>query len=200
MDGQIDAELASDRAKLRKQELAGIADRAWAFYAADLAATELDTDEAKAELAALAARVAKHDRELSKWARPLFGDEPGAAEVLDDIARGRGRRDDADDVLRLVKLFRKGWEQIEAKQLVSAETLDEAEADAKQLLDHLSTSASDPARDLAARAYSAWARDYQELKDLGRYIARADADAAARFPGIHTAISRASKKPEPEPE
>ena len=42
-------------------------------------------------------------------AKPLFGDDPIHAQTLRDISRGTGRRDDADDVLRLVTLFSESW-------------------------------------------------------------------------------------------
>jgi hypothetical protein len=68
---------------------------------------------------------------------------------------------------------------------ITREYLDAAEADATRMVEFLSGKDSAQARDLAGRAFTAWARDYRELMALGRYLARHEPDATARFPGIH---------------
>jgi hypothetical protein len=186
----IDAELSPERAALRKAELAGLDDRAWVFYAADLRASEPDPDAIRARRSELSEQVAGHDRTLMMWAAPLFHDDPARAETLQDISPGTGRRDSAEDVLRLVELFRGAWDQVGGQTPVDEAMLAKAEADAAALLNLLRGDAKSPARLLATQAYTAWARDYDELVDLGRYLTRHDADSSARFPGIH-AVPRA---------
>lgn len=198
IDPRLDAELHEDRVKQRRAQLAKLGDRAWAFYAADLRTTEALSDTARARRDALAERVAEHDRTLFKWASPLFGDEPAAAENLRDIARGTGRRDSGEDVLRLVKMFRDAWPEVKGLTPVSAAMLDEAEGEATELLELLRPGAGNPARELAARAYSAWHHDYNDLLGVGRYLSWGERDSTTRFPGIHNPASRPTTN-EPQP-
>ena len=185
----IDQELSPVLAMQRKLELGRLDTRAWTFYKADLAAEELFANVVRKQRRVLARAVAEHDRFLFKWATPLFGDDPEHAETLRDISRGTGARDDAEDVLRLVALFRSNWEQVEAlQQAVTRPYLDKAAADATRQLDVLRNGTSNPARKLADAAYSLWYRDYYELMHLGRYLCRGDLDAVSRFPGVREAM------------
>lgn len=190
IDEQLDVELNDERAATRRKEAAGLDLRAWVCFAADLEADGVFADTVKQRRDALAVRVAAHDRTLFKWAKPLFEDDH--AETLADIQRNNGRRDAAEDVLRLVKLFRDNWAAAAGKSGITQAYLDEAALDATTLLDLLRPSKLNPARDLAARAYTAWATDYNQLMELGRYLTRDEADSATRFPGIHSVSGRAS--------
>lgn len=88
----------------RPEHVVGVS-RAWVYYGTDLRAEEIRSNKARKERLKLAKTVAGHDR-LIGWAWPLFGSDPEDAETLRDISRGTGRRDDAEDVLRLVDLYR----------------------------------------------------------------------------------------------
>jgi hypothetical protein len=181
-----------------RNELGRLPERAQAFYAADLLAEEAYTPAEEQERRQVFERVAEHDRTLLKWARPLFGDHPGRAQILDDIQRGTGHQDSAEDVVRLVALFRGNWAEAEGQTPITGEHLDAAEADATRMLEFLSGKNAAEARDLVRRAFTAWAWDYREIMALGRYLARDEPDVAIRFPGIHaerTGVRRGKNEP-----
>jgi hypothetical protein len=181
---ELAARLSAGDAKQRREELERVPLRAQAYYAADLLAEEAYADERGKRRRQLFDRVAEHDRTLMKWARPLFGDDAELAALLDDIQHGTGHQDSADDVIRTVGVFRGHWSQAAGQTPITEAYLDEAEADATQMLESLSQGKPQEARDLARRAYAAWHADYQEIIALGRYLARHEADAAASFPGV----------------
>ncbi|HVI03707.1 MAG TPA: hypothetical protein VM869_33675 [Enhygromyxa sp.] len=197
MIDMIDAVLTPALAEQRKLEIKRLDTRAWVFYQADLAAEELHADISRKARRLLAKAVRGHDRLLLAWAVPTFGEDPEHAETLRDISRGSGRRDDAEDVLRLVALFRANWAEAAAKQKrITKAYLNEAAADAAKQLHLLRNGASNPARILADAAYSLWAQDYNELMQLGRYLTWRDDDSALRFPGIHEPASRSASEEE----
>lgn len=173
-------------ASLRKKQLAGLDNRAWVFYAADLIAEDLDSSTSKAERAVLAKAVREHDAKLMTWANPCFGDDPVLAATLRDISRGTGRRDDAEDVVRLVRMFKANWARAEARQKeITKDFLKTASADARKQLAILASQSNDPARKLADSAYALWQSDYNDLMQLGRYLTWTEDDSTQRFPGIH---------------
>jgi hypothetical protein len=182
---QLDQVLAPAHAEQHKAALMRLDTRAWVFYAADLAAREIHANTARKQRRALAKVVASHDRFLSKWANVLFGDDPEHAASLRDISRGTGRRDDAEDVLRLVALYRANWDQVkDLQKAVTEARLEQAVADATRQLDYLRNGVTNPARQLAEAAYSLWHADYNALMQLGRYLTWRDGDSLERFPGI----------------
>jgi hypothetical protein len=180
----LDEELSPARAEQRKAELARIDNRAWIYYAADIAAGERHSNIGAAEAAKLAITVNEHDHYLLGWATPMFGKDPRHAATLRDISRGHGRWDDADDVQRLVTLFRSNWDQVKENPWVTEEYLDTAAADAAKQLDYLRSRKNNKARRLANAAFAMWYFDYNELMKLGRYLARDDDDWRERFPGV----------------
>lgn len=191
-------QLHPEVAKLRQDQILGLRGRARVFYAADLSSESKTEDTVNNEIAALAAVVAGHDRKLFKWAKPLFEDDPVKAATLTDIARGRGKTDDANDVLRLSMMFRQNWGMAKGKTEVDEKLLDEAEAAAHALLELLASDAANPAKGLAARAYTAWYRDYVQLRRLGLYLFGDLPDARQLFPGVSSGNSRrAPVVPEP---
>jgi hypothetical protein len=184
----IEEELSPARAEQRNAELKRLDARAWIYYAADLAATEVHSNVNRKQRDLLAKTVKGHDKFLFKWAVPFFSDDPGHAETLRDIARGTGRRDDAEDVLRLVSLFRSnpsGWSEVkDGDKKLDKAYLDQAHADATKQLDYLRNGVANPARIVADAAYSLWFFDYDELMQLGRYLTRRQVDSLDRFPGV----------------
>ena len=180
----LDQVLAPAYAEQRKLELKRLDTRAWVYYAAELAAEGPNSNLTKAQAAKLAIEVAKHDRYLFGWAVPMFGSDPTHAATLRDISRGSGKRDDAEDVERLVTLFSDNWDQVKDNPWVTKAYLDNAATDAAKQLDYLRNRAKSPARKLADAAYALWYADYDELMHLGRYLTRREEDSRVRFPGV----------------
>lgn len=166
--------------------------RAQAFYAADLLADEEQGIYEEGERKQLFERVAEHDLTLLGWARPLFGRDAVLAKVLDDIERGKGYRDDADDVVRLVRVFWSNWAKAEGKTPVDAAYLKESEADATEALAILDKKNAQ-ARVLARQAFTAWRTDYLEVVATGRYLLRNEPKVNELFPGIHAVKNRRSR-------
>lgn len=188
---QLNKLLTPDVAKQRKLEIDRLHQRAWVFYAADLAAEERRADTGRLHRQALAKVVAEHDRFLFKWATPVFADHPVHGPTLSDISRGVGWRDDAEDVLRLVALFREHWDDVKDQvPAVTPERLDQAAANATTQLASLGNAKTNHLRKLADAAYSLWYRDYDELIGLGRYMSRREIDVMDRFPGVRSPAVR----------
>jgi len=193
--------LAPDALAARTADYQSLEERALIYYAADLAIDAAGPSAMRAQRADLAAKVHEHDALLSEWAAPLFRKHAAAAAELTAILRGRGVRDDADDTLKLVSLFRRHWPAVQGQTPVTEAYLTEAEADATtlvQLLDQLEGAANTP-RDLRRRAFTYWSRPYQEIYHLGRYLLRFDPEAAERLPGLTPERSSRSKPSSPPP-
>lgn len=179
------AELSTQRARERAADYASLSAKAQVYYAADRVVEAPWTAEKRARRKELVRLVREHDRHLSSWAVPVFRlDEEASAEVA-SILRGEGLRDDADDVLRLARLFRKKWADVKGKIPVRWEDLVAAEADANELLQILEVIDSDSPgspRDYRKRAFSAWVISYNELLAAARFVLRNDSEAAQRLP------------------
>lgn len=185
--GKLGEELSAKRAAERKADFEAVEARALIFYAADLAVENPWSSDKKTRRAELVAKVHEHDQTLSGWAVPLFRLHPEAKVTLQHILRGKGIRDDADDTLRLVALFRKHWDEMNGKVPVTAKQLSQAESEATELLQILDSGDSNEGgspKDFRRRAFTYWLGPYSELFHLGRYLLRAQPDAARRFPGI----------------
>jgi len=183
IEPMLDDELSPARAARRRAQARGLTDRALAFFAADLAREE-NRNLSEDQVVELSERVAGHDKYLLKWAWPLFGDDDRMAETLADIQRGRGIQDDAEDVIRLVELFRARWDQADGQTPVTLEYLTRAETDATALITLLEAGTRDKQRELARRAFNAWRNDYRDIMLLGRYLLQDQDNAAEMFPGI----------------
>lgn len=184
---RLGEELSPKRAAERKADFDALEARALVFYAADLTVENPWSSEKKSRRGELVKKMREHDQTLSGWAVPLFRSHPEAKATLTDILRGRGIRDDADDTLRLVALFRKHWGDVNGKVPVTAKQLSQAETEATELLQILDSADSDEAgspKDIRRRAFTYWLSPYSELFHLGRYLSRGEADVAQRFPGI----------------
>lgn len=186
VDAQLSEELSPARAAQRRQQAQRMQDRALTYFAADLE-RERSLGGERTRRAELAAIVAQHDQYLLKWAWPLFSDDKETADVLADISRGTGHQDDAEDVLRLVKLYRSQWHLADGQTPVTRARLDAAEADATEMVTLLSSDTPNRVRDLAWRAYTAWRQDYVDLMALGRYLMRHMDNVDLMFPGIFAA-------------
>ncbi len=199
IESSLDEELSPARAIERRQQAEQLESRALTYFAADLDREENATRQ-ESRRAAIAARVAEHDRYLSKWAWPLFGDDPELNAVLVDIRSGRGVQDDAEDVVRLAQLYRSRWQQADGKTPVTMDYLSTAEAEATELITLLDEGGVDPARDLAWRAFTFWRQTYHALMNLGRYLTSDDESSEDLFPGIGNARRPAPRTPPTPPD
>jgi hypothetical protein len=180
-------ELSPARAAERTADYEALEPRAQVYFAADLAVEEPWTAAQKARRAELAARVREHDERLSGWAVRLFEQDEEARAVVEDILRGKGIRDDAEDTIRLVALLRRHWDAVVGKVPATEAELAEADAEAQelvQILDAMEGAAPGSPRDLRRRAFTWWFQAYTEIFLLGRYLLRHDVVAAERFPAV----------------
>ncbi len=183
------AELAPARVALRHADFEALEANALIFYAADLAIETPWTSEQKARRAYLVKSVHEHDDTLASWALPLFKRNKDLRPLVDDILRGRGTRDDADDTIRWVGLFRQEWSNVEGQTPVTLDSLHKAEEEATELLGILDAAEDETLgspRDLRRRAFTRWIGTYSEIFHLGRYLLRGDPEAAQRFLAIST--------------
>lgn len=185
----LTVELSAARAAEREADFKSLETHALVYYAAELAVEVPWTSEQKAQRTLLVQQVKAHDDELSAWAVPAFKHNAQASETLADIRRGRGIRDDAEDTVRLVGLYRENWASVQGTIPITTQYLEKADADATALLLLLDGDGEDTTgspRDLRRRAYTQWQRAYHELLHLGRYLTRNDANANAKFLAIST--------------
>jgi len=184
---RLDDELSPARAAARRADYHALETRALVYHAAELAVEQPWSFAEKAHRAELIARAREHDETLSSWAVPLFRKDEEASAIVADILRGKGIRDDAEDTLRLVQLFRSRWPDVAGKTPVTEAQLAQAEADATELievLDSIEGEGLGSPRDLRRRAFTWWFQPYTEIFLLGRYLLRHDVVAAERFPGV----------------
>ena len=182
-------ELTPARVAERHADFEALEANALIFYAADLAIETPWTSEQKARRAYLVKSVHEHDDTLASWALPLFKRNKDLRPLVDDIVRGRGTRDDADDTIRWVGLFRQEWSRVEGKTPVTLASLSKAEEEATELLGILDAAEDETLgspRDLRRRAFTRWIGTYSEIFHLGRYLLRGDPEAARRFLAIST--------------
>ncbi len=202
--GRLEAELSEARAAERRAQAEGLEDAAMAFYMAALRARRPETSESEAERKRLAARVRDRDASLLRWAQAFFAGQPAREALLAHIRPGSGHRDDAEDVLRLVALFREAGPWPPGIAELTPEALAEAARDATRLLGLAvaSRESAPKALDLARRAYTAWLSDYEALRKLAVYLSPDDADTRKRFPGVtgrRGSGSRRTRKPSRQP-
>lgn len=198
---RLDDELAQPRVAERHADFEALEPNALIFYAADLAVEAPWTSEQKARRAHLVKSVHEHDDTLAGWAVPLFKRDKALQAVVNGILRGRGIRDDADDTVRWVALFRQEWSKVEGKTPVTLDSLREAEAEATELLGILDAAEEEThgsPRDLRRRAYTRWLGSYSEIFHLGRYLLRGDPEAARRFLAISAERGEAEEAPSEE--
>jgi len=146
----------------------------------------------------LRAKVRAHDRSLGKWAVPAFEDDANEAPVIAALTPGSGSNDDALDTVAWVAMWKRHPDAL-GKSPLTPQYLDEAEADATELLPLLNLEDSDSGRrDIASRAYTRWAQIYQRITKAGRFLSPDD----VVWPGIATPPSptrREATTPAPTP-
>lgn len=177
-------ELSAERAKERRADYEHIETRVYVYYASDLAIETPWTSDKKSRRKELVRRVREHDRHLSSWAIPVFRKDDKARAAVAAILRGRGLRDDAEDTLKLVDLFRQNWGNVKEKVPMTTTYLSEADAEAReliQLLDAIDSDEPGSPRDLRKRAFTAWVQGYRELFYAGCFLLRGDLGAVQRL-------------------
>lgn len=101
---------------------------------------------------------------------------------------GRATRTRQGDLLQLVAALRQSWERIEGRTCVERSELDEAEADANELMTRAGIlarqGASAEAADLRARAFSLMASTYDEVRRLVAYLRWHEGDAERIAPSF----------------
>jgi hypothetical protein len=171
------------------------------YYAAELAAETPWTPEQKKRSKELAIINRANDKYLFKWAWNLFEENPDLLPELISIRAGRGNRDDADDVVREVKLFRDRWEPDDLAHNcpVTLERLAQAELDATEQINLLKLTEPDKTGspgDLRWRAFTAWEKDYNHIIHTGRYLRYEEPGIEQRFPGAYPERNPSTPTPE----
>jgi hypothetical protein len=199
--GELDKQLSPALSKQTRQMLKEFESVTKAFYAAEILRDQKLTSVEATQLAELREKVRVHDDELFSWAWVLFRHKEGIRDLLTEIRAGRGFRDDAEDVLRLVKLYREQWSTIKAKSPYSEKELTTAAEEATQLLTlWQKTQGSKPeSHKLFRQGFVVWSRMYDELKAVGRFVARSNENIEERFPKISRPRSRKTNRPTVEP-
>jgi hypothetical protein len=180
----IPEELSAARAAERQVDYDELEQRAFVFFAADMAIEDPWPSEKKTRRRELVSRVREHDRHLSSWAIPVFRKNDDARAAVASILRGKGLRDDAEDTLRLVDLFRRTWDEVKGQVPITLEQLAEAESEAEELILLIGTFDSDQRgslRDIRKRAFTAWLKPYKEVYHLALYLLRGDPGALQRL-------------------
>ncbi len=135
-------------------------------------------------------KVREHDAFLTRWGRPAFEDHAKEGPAVAAIVGGTGTADDAEDTVAWVAMWRRHPE-IMAKSPVTAQYLDNAEADATELLPLLAPDETESAaRDVARRAFTAWSRLFNRLTKVGRFLGPDDLS----WPGIAAPRTRTTPK------
>jgi hypothetical protein len=171
-----------------KQLHDGLERKANVYYASALEVRIPWTTEQKKRHRELNKLNRAHDDYLFTWAWAHFQKDDALRPRLIDIRRGHGSRDDAEDVVREVRIFRDNLPILENKTPVTAEYLDQAERDATEQLELLKIKdggdQTGSPLDLRRRAYTAWEIDYNSLIHEGRYLTGDTPEAASLFPKV----------------
>lgn len=160
------------------------------FFAAQSTIEAAEPEARVARRRELQREVRAHDAFLTRWGRPAFEEDPKEASAVAAIVGGTGTADDAEDTVAWVAMWRR-HPDVMAKSPVTPEYLDQAEADATELLPLLAADETDSAsRDLARRTFTAWSRLFNRLTKVGRFLGPDDLS----WPGIAAPRTRASVK------
>lgn len=135
-------------------------------------------------------QVREHDAFLTRWGRPAFEDHTKEAPSVAAILSGTGTADDAEDTVAWVAMWLR-HPDVMAKSPVTPQYLEQAEADATELLPLLAADETESAsRDLARRTFTAWSRLFNRLTKVGRFLGPDDVS----WPGIAAPRTRTPPK------
>ncbi len=194
--GGVATTFAASPAAAIREAAAALMARAEVYQAADALAESPFSEQERSRRVELAKRNRGNDRYLFKWLWALFEDDPELHAELEDIRHGRGKRDDAQDVLREVELFRAHWGQATGRTPVTEQCLADAEQAALEqlkLLEEQSLEHAGSPLDLRRRAYTRWHMAYDLVIRAGRYLAWANPAADKLFPALHQQPAQADR-------
>lgn len=154
----------------------------WLYHQADLQ-YDLSAGDSSETFRLLVTRVRKFDQSLEQICLLLFRDVPQEHEHIEKIQRGRGRRDDSEDVLAWIGLLGRYPQIRSTYTLLTDAYLAEAKTAASNLLQSLQTSSVAESADLWRRAYTLWAENYRVLRKAA--ISIIPDEQAHLFPGIY---------------
>lgn len=187
-------------AEVKRLAEGGLLDGALAYLAAETSLETTWTEQDRNRKTALRGKVGDHLRYLAHFGHapgPERDDrampEPPIAAATDSaegalwtqLAAGAASFDDPHDLLGLVDLIIENPTDFGLRAVISRERLDEARADAQELIGYLERyepkprsddTAFDPdqvARELLRRAYTSWGNDYDKVVRVGRFFAHA---------------------------
>ncbi|MCK6512143.1 hypothetical protein L6R29_19610 [Myxococcota bacterium] len=192
---KLPKEFSSERIAALEQAYRALPELFWLFYQADHQ-YDLSAGERSETFRLLVERVRGYDVELEQICLLLFRGVAQEQERIKKIQQGRGRRDDAEDVLAWLELLGRYPQQRAAYALLTDSYLTEAKIAASDLLQSLQISSVAESADLWRRAYTLWAESYRMLRKFA--LCLVPDDQAELFPGIHNEPS-ASPKPASEP-
>jgi hypothetical protein len=175
------------------------------YYKADLMQEQPWEEQRVEQRQRLSLRVRQHDRRFTRWAEALFLDETVFSEAeqallqaqIAQIKEGRGPKDDAEDTLRWGDLFLQHHAKALAIPYLKEADIKQAQQEARDLILLLSDNGQTPTQgsphDLWWRSYTLWSQDYNQIADLGRFLAGNPTNADELFPKIHPERSKPKK-------
>lgn len=182
-----------------RQAYEGLERRANVYFASALDAQNPWTAEQKKRHQELNRTNREHDECLFTWAWAHFKKNSTLKPILIDIRKGHGCLDDAEDIVREVRIFRDNLEALENRTPVTIEYLNQAERDTTEQIELIGLRDEDHTGsplDMRRRAYTAWETDYNRLVRDGRYLGEDVPDIDSLFPKI-SAEHGATSDPEP---
>ena len=168
-----------------------LADRAKAFWRADIAMRQELSTEGPVRLLLMEAKPLR--LKLMKAATYLWGDDPELSDVVAHIRKGNGYANKADDLGRLASLFAERWSEVEGKCDVNEEDIARAEALGAEILQAMSPSRVemlDDARGLRNRAAEHLRRGIEDVRDAASYVFRKKPEEMERYPSLFTRSRR----------
>lgn len=147
--------------------------------------TETEASERKVPepVAAEARELRAHLQDAATY---VFRTDAAVRDLLADVRRGVGYLDLADDLNRLVDVFRARWTAAEGRSAITPADLDRAARLSAEILKQLSTGgkpatdSASAAADLRRRAYSFANRAYTEIRAAAEYVHRRNPAALER--------------------
>jgi hypothetical protein len=154
-------------------------------------------------LARLAERSSTARRSLFLWTEALADRGLVDGTRLPEIRAGKGYRDDAEDILRLVAILRASWAQIHAKLPLDAAELDAAEETAQKLLaavharELTKLDASETVQ-LRGAAFTLFYTAWDQIRRVVQYVRWNEDDADGFAPSLFLRTPRRSGRDGPD--